>query len=370
MMVGLHLLKHRLNLSDEAVVAQLHENMYWQAFCGVEWPIVTDEAGKIIPTILVEASTLTKFRERIGPEGVAQIESVLQDQLIAEKVISPHTAIFDTTAQEKHIAYPLDTQLLHRGRGHLIQLIRKAQKMGIRVSKGLRSFVRKSRQVLITVHKLGGDRQERIERGTRQLISYARHVIKRVPGVLRALRERIGKERRPKNREQMKHLYERLGEMRARVRQVITQAQARWQGIHLPGKLYSLHEPHVVCIRKGKRSKPNEYGCKVALSIDRNGYVVTHQEIAGNPSDVKLLPPALVAWQKIVGCLPQELVGNRGVTPKRGAKLLLLRKIPRVALPARGKRPCPQQAQPWFERLVKTCEETNPYRADHQPPQE
>jgi len=155
LMVGLHLLKHRLKLSDEVVVAQLHENLYWQRFCGEEWPIVTDEKGEIVPTVLVEASTLVKFRKRIGPEGVREIESILRDQMKAEGVISPKTAIVDTTAQEKHIAYPLDTHLLHRGRAHLMKLMRKAKALGVTLPQGLRSFERKSRQVIIHLQKLG-----------------------------------------------------------------------------------------------------------------------------------------------------------------------------------------------------------------------
>jgi IS5 family transposase len=353
LMVGLHLLKHRFNRSDETVVAGLHENIYWQAFCGVHWPIVTDQQGRIIPTVLVEASCLVKFRKRIGPEGVRELESILRDQMRAEGVISPKTAIVDTTAQEKHIAYPLDTHLLHRGRAHLVKLIRKAEGLGVVVPQGLRSFAQKSQQVLITLQKLGRDRMERIEQATQQLTSYAKHVVKRVPAVLRAITRRIGQERKQKAKERLQRLHQMLREMKGRVNQVMAQARARFCGIHLPHKLYSLHEPHVVCIRKGKRSRPDEYGSKVALSIDRRGYVVTHQEVAANVSDVKLLEPALLSWQQATGTLPQEVVGDRGVTPKRGAQSPLLSKIPKVALPSRGKSRRPEESQAYFKRLLK-----------------
>ena len=33
LMVGLHILKHRFNCSDERAVEELHENAYWQCFC-------------------------------------------------------------------------------------------------------------------------------------------------------------------------------------------------------------------------------------------------------------------------------------------------------------------------------------------------
>lgn len=352
LMVGLHLLKHRFNLSDETVVAQLHENVYWQVFCGVNWPIRVDEKGKVIPTILIEASTLTKFRKRIGPEGVAQIERVLRDQMRKEKVLSPKTAIVDTTAQEKHIAYPLDTHLLHRGRGHLIKLVKKAQALGVRLPQGLRSFERKSRQVIIRLQKLGKERMERIEQGTKQLISYARHVVKRVPGVLRAITHRIGQEKKRKAKERLQRLHRTLREMKGRVMQVMAQAKARFQGIHLSPKLYSLHEPQVVCIRKGKRSRPDEYGSKVLLVMDRRGYVGFHQEFAENISDVKLLEPALLGWQQGLGELPDEVVGDRGVTPKRDKAPPLISQIPKVALPSRGKKRRPEESQPWFRRLL------------------
>jgi len=141
--------------------------------------------------------------------------------------------------------------------------------------------------------------------------------------------------------------------MKGRVEQVMAQAKARFRGIHLPKKLYSLHEPHVVCIRKGKRAKPDEYGGKVLLVVDRKGYVGFHQEFAANLSDAKLLEPALGSWQQALGQLPDEVTGDRGITPKQGKAPPLLSQIPKVALPSRGKKRHPGESQPWFKRLLK-----------------
>jgi len=43
LMVGIHLLKHRYDCSDERVVEMLHENAYWQCFCGFN----TFQSGQI-----------------------------------------------------------------------------------------------------------------------------------------------------------------------------------------------------------------------------------------------------------------------------------------------------------------------------------
>jgi Transposase domain (DUF772) len=44
LMVGLHLLKHRLHLSDARVVQGLHENLYWMTFCGIDAGAVMEQA--------------------------------------------------------------------------------------------------------------------------------------------------------------------------------------------------------------------------------------------------------------------------------------------------------------------------------------
>lgn len=68
LMVGLQLLKHHYNCSDELSVEELHENAYWQCYCSFKH----FQGGKIINT-----TTLVKLRERIGVAGMKQIEAVL-----------------------------------------------------------------------------------------------------------------------------------------------------------------------------------------------------------------------------------------------------------------------------------------------------
>lgn len=64
LMVGLILLKHIRNISDESVVEQWQENSYYQYFCG-ERAFVTK--------VSCEASELVHFRNRIGESGMQLI---------------------------------------------------------------------------------------------------------------------------------------------------------------------------------------------------------------------------------------------------------------------------------------------------------
>ncbi|NJL18835.1 MAG: transposase, partial [Bdellovibrionaceae bacterium] len=99
-MVGLLMLKHLHNLSDERVVEFWSLSPYAQFFCGereMQWGMPC------------EASELVHFRARIGPVGAEKILTAsiaLHGQKAREKEV-----VVDTTTQEKNITFPTDTKL-------------------------------------------------------------------------------------------------------------------------------------------------------------------------------------------------------------------------------------------------------------------
>lgn len=101
-MVGLCILKHVENLSDEVLVERWVQNPYYQAFCGeveFQWRMPCD------PTDLVY------FRKRIGTEGFEKIFAV--SIAIHGEEIKEKEACIDTTVEEKNITFPTDDKL-HR----------------------------------------------------------------------------------------------------------------------------------------------------------------------------------------------------------------------------------------------------------------
>ena len=61
-MVGLNILKHRFNVSDEVVVKGLHENLHWMVFCGVKLQArhlrVGEGRVELRPCCFLESSTM------------------------------------------------------------------------------------------------------------------------------------------------------------------------------------------------------------------------------------------------------------------------------------------------------------------------
>ena len=102
-MIGLLLLKHIYNLSDEAIVDRWIENPYWQYFSG-ELVFQTDKPFD--PTEFIH------FRNRIGKEGAERLLKI-SVQLFGKEALEKEVLI-DSTVQEKNITYPTDAKLHKR----------------------------------------------------------------------------------------------------------------------------------------------------------------------------------------------------------------------------------------------------------------
>ncbi len=171
-----------------------------------------------------------------------------------------------------------------------------------------RTFIRKTRKALLEIIKLGKDRQERIKKGAEQLIEYAKIVLDRVPTAIRKAKPH----KDPKIQEQIEAIQVQLQIDSELLERVIEQTLARYAGQHVKNKVYSLHEPQVTCIAKGKRGKPNEYGSKVSIAIDKNGFVVTHQEYDQNVGDNTTLDAAVSGGEAATGEVPKNVAADRG----------------------------------------------------------
>jgi len=340
LMVGTLILKHRYKLSDEQVVAGLNENLYWRAFCGLD-----GQLGLWRHVAVLDASSLTKFRRRLGADGISKIESCIREQLIKDGAIDPSAMYIDTTAQEKNVAYPVDTHLLNKGQERLRKAINKLKKLGLNVK--VRNYSRKAKRAVLLAAKLGGDRKERINAANKELIQINREVQKSVKEALRAKNPKLNK----RKQEKIKKIKNELRKQNELVNRVINQTKQRMNDVHVPNKVLSLHEPEVAAIPKGKRSKPNEYGSKVALSTDNNGFVVTHQEYNHNIFDVKTLETAVDQWEEACGQAPEELAADRGFHTDELPDNV--QAIPEIAIPTKGNKKHKNHKTAKFKRLQR-----------------
>lgn len=281
--VGLLYLKHAENLSDEMLLERWVENPYWQHFCGFEhyqWKAPCDP------------SSLTRWRQRLGEEGCEKLlkETLrLAMELRCLNVSHLREVIVDTTVQPKNVSYPTDARLLERV---LKKVVASAQEQNLPL------------------------RQTYKRVSSRYVKKYSRYAhaqqFKRARASIRGLKCRLGRVMRDVRRksEQMNQplsptLVYRL-DLARRIHEQVLNPSAT-------SKVYSVHEPDVACIAKGKARQRYEFGSKVSIatSVHRT-WVLGVRNFSGNPYDGSTFKEAIAGIERITGASVRRAFVDKG----------------------------------------------------------
>jgi IS5 family transposase len=298
---GLLMLKHMEALSDERLMELWVTNPYYQYFCGETH---FQHRAPVDPT------SMTKWRNRLGEEGLewlltTVVESATRSGVVKRDSFAHLSA--DSTVMEKHIAHPTDSALLETMRGKLVAFMRK---------HGLTFRQSYARQGPRLAQQIGRHAHAKQFKRMRRLLRKQRTWVGRLTRELERQRDALP----PVAREQADEL---LGLARRLLEQV-KEPQTK-------NKLYSVHEPAVDCISKGKARKRYEFGTKVGVvCTQKENFVVGMRSYPGNPYDGHTLDDLLQQAETITSTEAKTVVvdlGYRGhhATPAkvihRGRKL-------------------------------------------------
>ncbi len=114
-------------------------------------------------------------------------------------------------------------------------------------------------------------------------------------------------------------------------------------------KIYSIHEPEVYCIGKGKAHKKYEFGAKASIAVTKNsGIIVGAVSHPQNIHDSKTLVEVISQSSELRGQCPTVAICDRGYRGKsRGGETRIL-----ISKPS-GKRATPYQRQKARKRFRK-----------------
>ena len=266
LMVALHYLKYQHDLSDEYVVGYWVENPYWQHFSGERY------FRHCLP---IDASSMTRWRGRLGEAGA---EQMLRETIRAGIKMGVIRAgqlkriNVDTTVETKAIRYPTDARLYHRCRERLVKVARRE---GLAIKQSYRHV---GKRLLMQSSRYAHARQ-----------------MQRARACTRKLRTQLGRVVREIER-QVTQPSEKLAKLLETARRI--HAQQR----HDKNKVYSVHEPEVECIAKGKAGKPYEFGNKVSVAVtSRGGWFVGARSFAANPYDGHTLAVQMKQVEQMIG---------------------------------------------------------------------
>ncbi|MFM7331921.1 MAG: IS5 family transposase [Brachymonas sp.] len=287
LMVGLQLLKHIRDESDEDIVRAWVENPYFQYFCGEQY---------FRHDLPIDPSLMTGFRQRIGTEGCEFILALTVQTGLATKTITASSlgvVNVDTTVQEKAVAFPTDAKLLNKAR---IKVVRLAKRCGILLRQ---PYTFKGQEAFVQAARYAHARQfNRAQAQTSKLRTMLGRVIRDT-------------ERKAKGMQLDPRLHAHLAQLLQIASRIHSQPRVRAEGD--PPKVYSVHAPQVECISKGKAHKQYEFGVKVGIvTTSKESFVLAAKSLPGNPYDGHTLKACLDQAQRTSGVAASQVFVDRG----------------------------------------------------------
>ena len=272
-MIGLLLLKHIFNLSDESIVDRWIENPYWQYFTG-EKVFQTDKPFD--PTEFIH------FRNRIGEEGAEKLLK-LSIQLFGKEAEEKEVLI-DSTVQEKNITYPTDAKLHKR-------IIERVNKIAKRENIKLRqTYTRTLKQLMIDQRFYSHPKRK-----------------KKARAALRKIKTIAGRQVRDIERQLTYEQKEQYQDLLIILNKILNQKKGD------KNKIYSIHEPDVNCIAKGKEAKKFEFGNKTGIVLTKKSKIVVGAiAFENNPYDGHTLEEHLRQTEFLTGKRPKIGIVDRG----------------------------------------------------------
>ena len=196
--------------------------------------------------------------------------------------------IVDTTVQEKNISYPTDGKLINKAREHLVG---EAKREGI--------SLRQSYKITGKKEKAQSDPYFHAKQYKRGKVSVKKQ------------RNWLGRVIRDIKRKCPGDMLEKLKKTLELGQRIFEQERGS------KGKIYSLHEPQVECLSKGKAHKLSEFGNKVSFTVTATGnWIIGAKLFFGNPFDGKTLKEAIKQTEELTSQEVERIGVDRGYRGK------------------------------------------------------
>jgi IS5 family transposase len=300
-MVALLILSRLRSLSDREVVEQVKENRYMQYFCNVP-----DEGL----ATFVNPSLLSRFRKRMGKKGIAIIETEVFELLRQSGIIKGDILMMDSTVLSSNIIYPNDVLLIYRAFGKM-----RIFASGYDLSPWWDQAHIKERWRAFGLSEKG----EKGEKGERA--AYLTEFYTLFVPALDTFRIHVEALEVPEFQESASLRKEKAQELLALLTLLSIQTQQKLAGErHIENRLVSLDEVDARPIKKGKSYPSCEFGTTLQMSFNRQGFMITTENLIGNPNDKTLYGNTLQLFQERMCGYPSTAVTDLGFRSQENLK--------------------------------------------------
>jgi IS5 family transposase len=332
-------LKHVRNWSFDRLEREVALNLGYREFTRIGLEKVPD------------AKALARIAQALGGDVIEKIHERLVAIARDHGVMKGRKMRVDTTVVETNIHYPTDSSLLGDGARVMTRTMKKIESTAGKLQRGVRdrrrSVNKRVRAIANSSRYQGATGVQKRKQEYRGLLRLTRQILNDGQRVLQETASR----RKPV----LRILGKDLAAMAERVRQVVRQTKARiFDGItQSQEKIVSLFEPHSEIIRKGKASKPTEFGKLVQLAEAENQIITHYKVFDERPSDRALLTEAVREQQRRLGRAPHLVTADAGYYARAHEQALGEMGVKWVAVPNRNTHSAERKAlekRRWFKK--------------------
>ncbi|MGH9669464.1 MAG: ISNCY family transposase, partial [Terriglobales bacterium] len=348
--VRLLLLKHMRNWSFAILEREVRTNLLYRQFTRV--------GGGKVP----DAKTLGRLALAVGPDVVATLHQRVVAIAQEAKVVAGRKMRVDTTVVETNIHYPTDSSLLGDGVRVLTRLMKQVTAITGTAGATLRDRTRSVKLGMLAIGRASRNKsakgKEKLQTLDQKLVATTGRVVGQAKRFVADMATGVKSSADVMHQAVVDGLKHELEVMLPRVQQVIRQTKARVLdgNTRAAGKLVSIFEPTTEIIRKGKASKPTEFGKLVKIQEAERQIITAYEVFAQRPSDCELLVPAIQVHHDRLGRVPDLVAADPGFYSARAEMTAKAMGVKRVSVPATGTKSAQrkqEQKKRWFKKAQK-----------------
>lgn len=315
--LGAYILQTVFNWTDRWTEEMLRFYVPARIFCGF-----LDSTGSL------DHTSIADFRIRFGEKGAKLITADIMRIAKAFGFTQPDDVDMDTTVQDAGITHPTEMKLMRALFKKAATIHKKLKELGKRGIKGIKNALNRFSQ-LHTEYRFYAKTKEKKNKIIRESVALSQEVLiglsKLIPGT--------------KDFEGLSHCYQqdilKLLDLGPRLLEQIM----HWvrTGKVAQNKIISLWKMVPQAIKKGKLSKPVEFGRKWVINCYQGGYALLTAPENPKISDQDTVWESLSLHQQVFEKPPKSYATDRGMWGQPNLELLLNAGVEKIGIQAKGK---------------------------------
>jgi transposase, IS5 family len=322
--IRLMVLKHVRGWSYETLEREVRANMVYRMFTRIGAEKVPD------------AKTMGRLGQALGPEVVEEVHARIVGIAREKKIVRGRKLRVDTTVVETNIHYPTDSSLLGDGVRVLTRTMQGLSGVVKTTTDKIRNRMRSTSRRVMEIARASRSRGKGVEEKRKR--SYQRLLIITGQVVRQAERISQGVSEMKRRTKRVRQMQQELDRMVGLVRQVMKQTKARIfaDDTHFTDKVVSVFEPQTEVIRKGKASKPTEFGKMVKIQEAENQIITSYSVYEKRPNDSDLLIKAVEEHRERLGRIPDVVAADAAFHSTINETAIQKMGVQRVSVPNRS----------------------------------